>query len=262
MHGGPVLAKADIKKAPWIAAYEQLNTLTGLQANFMGRAQIGKGMWAEPDRLKSMLEQKIAHPKSGASTAWVPSPVAATIHALHYHMIDVHSVQNRLATEPFETKLPLQEKLLIPPLAVDSLSVQAIEKELENNAQGILGYMVRWIDLGVGCSKVPDINGVGLMEDRATLRISAQHVGNWLHHAVISDDQCVATFQKMACIVDEQNSKDRNYTAMHHDFENNIAFQTALKICRTAPLQPNGYTETLLTDARRRVKERSKRSNL
>eukprot|EP00397_Hematodinium_sp_SG-2012_P005471 GEMP01005491.1.p1 GENE.GEMP01005491.1~~GEMP01005491.1.p1 ORF type:complete len:750 (+),score=242.34 GEMP01005491.1:120-2369(+) len=258
MAGGPVLPKADIKKAPWISAYEKLNALTGIHGNLLGRAQIGKGMWAEPDSMAAMLAQKIAHPQAGANTAWVPSPVAGTLHALHYHMVDVKAVQKKLSGEPFASKLPLQDQLLTPPLCsatqLSQLSRDRIVKELENNAQGILGYMVRWIDLGVGCSKVPDINGVGLMEDRATLRIAAQHVGNWLHHGIISNDMLEATFRKMAAIVDTQNAKDPRYTPMHKDCENNVAFQTALKMCRTATAQPNGYTESTLTDARRRVK--------
>jgi len=266
MHGGPVKFKSSIKKAPWLDAYEQLNTLTGIQGNLLERAQIGKGMWAEPDSMKAMLEQKINHPKAAANTAWVPSPIAGTLHALHYHMVDVKAEQKKLSTQPFAAKLPLQDRLLLPPLAspedIKSFTPDAIEKELENNAQGILGYMVRWIDLGVGCSKVPDINGVGLMEDRATLRISSQHVGNWLLHGIITKEHMEATFRKMAAVVDEQNKGDPKYQPMSKDFASSIAFQTALHMCLQATVEPNGYTEGTLTEARRRVKEKHVGSNL
>ena len=247
MQAGVVLPKAAIKQQPWIAAYEDRNVDIGLQTGLSGRAQIGKGMWPMPDKMALMMEQKIAHPQSGANTAWVPSPTAATLHAMHYHDVDVFSCQKAIAARQ-QASLT---QLLTPPLLADpnSLTKEDIQAELDNNAQGILGYVVRWIDQGVGCSKVPDINHIGLMEDRATLRISSQHMANWLHHGVCTQAQIENTMAKMAKVVDGQNEGDANYIAMadsEQSLAQSIAYQAALALVLEGVKQPSGYTEPLL----------------
>ena len=243
MQAGSFLKKADMKNAPWISSYENRNVKIGLDCGLQGKAQIGKGMWAMPDLMGEMMKQKIGHPKSGANCAWVPSPTAATLHALHYHEVDVKEIQNNILKNQLTGSL--DDLLTLPLLKGQNLSENEIMREVENNTQGILGYVVRWVDQGIGCSKVLDINNIGLMEDRATCRISSQALSNWIEHGIVSKDQVTSAFIKMAKVVDEQNANDENYIPMTNN-NNSIAFKAAKDLVFEGVNQPSGYTEPIL----------------
>jgi malate synthase len=251
MQAGPFLPKAEIKSARWMGAYENWNVDTGLLCGMKGQGQIGKGMWAIPDQIKQMYDTKLAHPQAGANCAWVPSPTAATIHALHYHQVNVLQTQEALMQR---NRANVDDILSVPLLEKGRvLSAEEIQHELDNNAQGILGYVVKWIDMGIGCSKVPDINDIGLMEDRATLRISSQHMANWLYHGLCNEQQVIDTFKRMAVVVDEQNQTTPGYQPMAPGFDG-VAFQAALDLVLTGTLTANGYTEGTLQEYRLKAK--------